>query len=281
MRIIIFCSALLCATRLWAGYGLVQTVDGKKCEGEIRLEKDGLVLSPTNGVEARFALTNLALVKFSVPPAEPVPSPTGRPQGQPNPPSEAPSVPATPPEPPPSSDAFPPAPPPLPDRAAPAMPAGVLLMSGSFVARRIVSADETSLRLFDATNENVLSIVNIARILFQPLPSDLKASIHPGRPGVVLSSKEFVEGEFKGFSDGQIKISSVLFGVKSYDPGQVIAVLLRDPKPALTRYELKTRDESRLLVNRLNLEKDAIRVQDPDLAGIMIAAADLVELKKR
>ena len=155
------------------------------------------------------------------------------------------------------------------------------MRSGSFLARRVVSADETSLRLFDATNETVLSMVNIARILFQPLPADLESSIQPARPGLLLSSKEFVEGEFKGFSEGQIKISSVLFGVKSYDPGQVIAVILREPRPALTRYELKTRDESRLFVNGLNLEKDAIRLQDSDMAGLRIAAADLVELKKR
>jgi hypothetical protein len=161
------------------------------------------------------------------------------------------------------------------------MPAGVLMMSGSILARRIVSADETSVHLFDATNETLLSMSKIARILFQPLPADLDSSIHHGRPGLLLSSKEFVEGEFKGFSDGQIKISSVLFGVKSYDPGQVIAVILHDPRPALTRYEVKTRDESRLLVNSLQLEKDALRLQDPDLAGIRIAAAELVELKKR
>jgi hypothetical protein len=157
-------------------------------------------------------------------------------------------------------------------------PAGVLLTSGSLIARRIVSADDTAVRFFDSTNEMALSTVNVARICFQALPSELEKRLQSGRSGLILSSKEFVEGQFKSYSDGQIKINSVLFGLKSYDPGQVIAVILREPKPVATRYELRTRDESRFLASGIRIENDAIVLQDPAIAGLRINSAELLEL---
>ena len=84
-----------------------------------------------------------------------------------------------------------------------------------------------------------------------------------------------------GFADGHIKISSILFGLKSYDPGQVLAVVLRDPKPVTAHYELKTRDESRFLVNTLQIDDNAVLLQDSALPGLKIACADLLEIKKR
>jgi hypothetical protein len=163
----------------------------------------------------------------------------------------------------------------------PTPPAGVLLTSGSVIGRRIASADDTSVRFFDATNEITLSTINVARIYFQALPAELESQLRPGRAGLFLSSKEFVEGEFKSFSDGQIKINSVLFGLKTYDPGQVIAVILREPKRTPTRYELRTRDQSFLLVNALRIENDSIVLQDSALAGCRIASNELVELLHR
>jgi mannan endo-1,4-beta-mannosidase len=160
------------------------------------------------------------------------------------------------------------------------LPVGIVLSTGSIIARRISSADETSVRFLDSTNELALSTINVARIFFQPMPVELEQQIQSGRAGLLLSSKEFVEGEFKGFTVGRIKISSVLFGIKTYDPGQVLAVILRKLIPQPHQYELKARDESLFLVNTIRLEKDSISLLDPALAGIKIPATELVQLKR-
>ena len=133
---------------------------------------------------------------------------------------------------------------------------------------------------FDSTNETALSSVNVARILFQAMPLELEARIQKGRNGLLLSNKEFVEGEFKGFNDGQIKVSSVLFGITSYDPGQVIAVILREPKPAPAAYAVKTRDESVFLAQEIRIEKDSIVLKDAVVSGTRVAPIELVEIKR-
>ena len=75
-------------------------------------------------------------------------------------------------------------------------------------------------------------------------------------------------------------MSSVLFGTKTYDPGQVIAVILRERKPGRVRFEIRTRDESLFRVNNLKLETDSILLQDPPLAGLRLPAEELVAMRR-
>ncbi len=64
--------------------------------------------------------------------------------------------------------------------------------------------------------------------------------------------------------------------MKSYDPGQVIAVLLRELKPARAQFEVKTKDDSLFLVNSLQIEEDTIILQDAALRGLRISVMELV-----
>jgi len=161
----------------------------------------------------------------------------------------------------------------------PRLPPGVMLVNGSLLARKISSADDTSVNLSQPGQESVLSTVNAARFLLKPLPMELASELRPGRVGLLLSNNDFVDGEFKSFADGKIKLSSVLFGVQSYDANQALVVVLRDLKPVAARYELRTRDESHLLANSIRIEKNGIAFDDAALAGLRIPAADLVQIQ--
>src|SRR5439155_25414306 len=68
---------LLCAARLWAGYGIVESVDGEKFAGEVRLESGGVVVTSTNETASRVELAKLALLRFHTAPVPQVSSPTG------------------------------------------------------------------------------------------------------------------------------------------------------------------------------------------------------------
>ena len=78
MRKTLFFVLLLAGGRLWASQGIVETTDGKAFEGEIRLECGGVVISDTNQHSVRVELANLQLVRFQIPVAEGIPTPTGR-----------------------------------------------------------------------------------------------------------------------------------------------------------------------------------------------------------
>src|SRR3954451_10826187 len=102
-------------TTLWAGHGIIQTLDGRELEGEIRLENGGIVISSTNQMTTNISWASLSLLRLQPPPPAGVPSPTGRVDGSRGTNSNQPKL-----------------------------PAGVLLTSGSFIARMISSADESA-----------------------------------------------------------------------------------------------------------------------------------------
>jgi hypothetical protein len=107
------------------------------------------------------------------------------------------------------------------------------------------------------------------------------AKLRPGRTGLLLKNNDFIECDFKGISHGKIQISSVLFGLKSFDPGRVLALALRDPKPTPAKFELRTRSDSHLLINLFSLDKDRLTIQDATMAGLQITTSELAEIRRK
>src|SRR5262249_50602146 len=89
----------------------------------------------------------------------------------------------------------------------------VELQSGSIVTGWIRSVDETAVEFLGAPPKASLSTFAVARILFRWISPRQAEQIHSGRPGVLLTTGEFVEGAFKGIEKGKAQVSSVLFGL--------------------------------------------------------------------
>lgn len=157
------------------------------------------------------------------------------------------------------------------------IPAGIMLVDGSILARKLQAGDESSVKLSGAAFPN-FSTINIARIFFHPTIENL-GLLERNRTGLLLQNKDFIEGEFRGFKDNRIRLYSVLFGIKSFDQQKVLAAVLRNVKPVPAAYELLTRDDSRLRVNQLAISKDGVHLTSGLLSGLKIAAADIVEIK--
>ena len=242
---------LLAAADLWAFRGVVETIGGEKFQGEIRLEKDSCSLTQTNGALQKIALAQIALLR-----AEPWRKPSPRdPESDPH------------------------AQPTEEHETAKAVP-GVQLIGGSFIARRVHLADDTWIKFSDSPKESSLSTLSVARIFFQPPTPEMEAKLHAGCAGLLLKRNDFIESEFKGIAHGKIKVSSVLFGMKSYDPAQVQVLALRDPQPASAKYELRTKSDSHLHVNSFSVDRDRLIIQDPAMAGFQIAVSDLAEIRR-
>jgi hypothetical protein len=171
-------------------------------------------------------------------------------------------------------------PPPLPI-AQPKLPAGLVMVDGSVLAQSIHSADTTSINVSNATRAPALSTLHVARILLQPLQKDVEGNLKPGRPGILLCNKDFVDGEFKQMTNGTIQVNSILFGLKTFDRGKVIAIVLRDckAKPSTTSYVVRTADGSTLNADRLRLEKDYLLLDNPSLAEYKVPMGNLLEIE--
>jgi hypothetical protein len=180
----------------------------------------------------------------------------------------------------------------FPSRAAPARgpapgdggktPPGLVLRNGAFLAGAIEAASETSIRAAGAFKNKRLSTVNVARILCQPLSKAMEARIVPGRAGVLLAKGDFVDGDFRGIEDGQVKVSSILFGTRSFDAKkEVLAVVLHEVSPSAAKYEIQLRDQSFLPADAMTFERDALVIQDPILGVVRLPAEALAGLKRR
>lgn len=159
-------------------------------------------------------------------------------------------------------------------------PPGVVLVGGSVLARPVVAADTTAVRFSDSSKEAGLSMIKVARLVFQALSPELEARLPAGRRGVLLKSQEFIDGDLREVKNGRVRLSSMLFGLKSYDAWQVLAVALRDPQPVRACYEVRTSSGSLLLADELGADKDGLVVHGADLAGFKVALGSLTEIQR-
>ena len=180
----------------------------------------------------------------------------------------------------------------FPSKAAPARgptpgdggktPPGLVLRNGAFLAGAIEAASETSIRGAGVFKNKPLSTINVARILCQPLSKAMEARIVHGRTGVLLTKGDFVDGDFRGIEGGQVKVSSILFGTRSFDARkEVLAVALREVSPAPWTYEIQLRDQSLFFAGAVTFERDALVVQDPMLGTVRLPVEALAGLKRR
>jgi hypothetical protein len=157
-----------------------------------------------------------------------------------------------------------------------------VLRNGAFLAGVIEAASETSIHAAGAFRNKPLSTINVARILCQPLSKAMEARIVPGRPGVLLDKGDFVDGNFLGITDGQVKVSSILFGTRSFDTKkEVLAVALREISPTPANYEIRLRDQSLLPAAAVTFERDALVVQDSILGAVRFPASELAVFQRR
>ena len=92
----------------------------------------------------------------------------------------------------------------------------------------------------------------------------------------------FRDGEFKGLANHRVKISSVLFGLRSYDvTSGVLAVVLRDPSPEPAAFEIHSRDGSVWLAKSLTVGQDELALEVSALGLHKVAGQDVAEIKRR
>jgi hypothetical protein len=99
---------------------------------------------------------------------------------------------------------------------------------------------------------------------------------------VLLARGDFVDGEIQSIENGQVKISSILFGTRSFDAKkEVLAIALHEISPAPSKYEVRLRDDSLLSAGAVAFERDALVIQDSILGTVRLPSARLAVLRQR
>lgn len=158
---------------------------------------------------------------------------------------------------------------------------GILLRNGTFVAGRVERATESHLKTGGLLKGASVSTINVARILCQPLPLALATRIPAGRTGLLLSHGDFVDADFRGLEGDQVKVSSILFGARTYSASKdVLAVVLRDANAMPVPYEVRLRDQSVLRLTELQLEPGTALIRDSVLGRVPVPVSDLVQIRR-
>jgi hypothetical protein len=154
------------------------------------------------------------------------------------------------------------------------------LQSGSTISGRIDSATPDQIRFEGPLPGPPVAVAPVARIAFRWVPYRFSSLLNEGRPGLLLANGEFVEGAFRGISQGRISISSVLFGVRSFDANQEAMTLILKPlAPQPHAYEIITDDNSKWLATNLEVGQSEVIIQDSSLGTRHIPIYELMEIR--
>ena len=91
-----------------------------------------------------------------------------------------------------------------------------------------------------------------------------------------------MDGEFRGLDGDQVKVSSVLFGLRSYDARkEVLAVALREASATAAPYEIQLRDRSVLQAVTIAFERGALVIRDSILGTLRVPVGELAAIELR
>ncbi len=137
--------------------------------------------------------------------------------------------------------------------------AGALSWRGTYIALPVKEMDDTRVLFHDAPKDLFLSTVNTAAVFFRPTSLYEAYQLRGRKPGLLLRSGDFMQGEFMGIKDGHIKIQSILFGQKTLPIDQVIALWLQ-PARSTNRphFSIRTKTGSLILTEKLSILNGAV-----------------------
>jgi NPCBM/NEW2 domain len=226
----------------------VRTLDGKTYEGEVKLEQAGQIsVDVEGGKSLKLKLAEVLQATFGA--ATPK---TTRPRTDPKPFAAAPLI----------------------------LKEGLTLRSGTLLAgAHIEKAEDGTITFNKAGRHETVALVNVARIIFREIGPDLVAKIPEKRTGVLLFEGDFVEGEFRGLSRGRIQLSSVLFGLSSFDiRDKAVALVLGDVEPTRAQMLIRAQDGSSYIARSVTPDKDLLEIEDMLGAKYSINRWDVAEL---
>ena len=155
------------------------------------------------------------------------------------------------------------------------------LRDGGILSGKFLGTDGSVVRWHALGREWNVSLVNVSRLLLEPRAETQVTRLRPERPGALLANGDFVDGELLAGEPGRLRISSVLFGIRSYSAeGSVLAVHLREVAEAGAEFEIHSADGSRLLVNQVELRADGIGGRERNAGEFLLRGADVSELRR-
>jgi sRNA-binding regulator protein Hfq len=166
-------------------------------------------------------------------------------------------------------------------RRTQAAAAGIVLKNGTILAGEVKEMDET-LVTFEPIggSRQILNTLNIARVQFRSMSPQLAARISSGSPGILLLNGDFVEGELKSFKKGRVTVSSVIFGLRSYDTANQAAALVLRPFQNGAKFVVRTSTGSALFADTIDVDQEALLLAEHILGKLRLKSNELLDIRR-
>jgi hypothetical protein len=156
------------------------------------------------------------------------------------------------------------------------------LVSGSVVTGRPVHASEDEFVFSGEPKVVRVPTARVARVAYQPLTGDFAWRTRVSRSGVWVNTGDFFDGDFRGIEGHKLSISSVLYGLRTFDVDEeVLAVVLQPRKTQRTQFEIETSDGSLLLASDLTLGDGEFKLREAALGEVRVPAFEVLEIRRR
>lgn len=153
------------------------------------------------------------------------------------------------------------------------------LVSGSVVVGPIDRVDEQAVHFLGTPPPEPVPTRCVAQIWCQWPSASAAVLGRAGRPGALLRNGRFVEGQFRGWDQGWIRISSVLLGLQRLDAeGEVAGVFLRPVAGPVAPVAARTIDGSVYRGRLRALGQGEVWVEEPALGLCRLPAPELAEV---
>jgi hypothetical protein len=159
---------------------------------------------------------------------------------------------------------------------------GILLRDGTFLAGTVRAITIDGLKfVYRGDKEYTVALHHVARAVFRMSPRNALLGNPDLASGALLGSGDFVEGEIQFGRGRDVKVSSVLFGLKTYnlDSSDLAALAIGSPSPSGARYELRLADNSIIMAKSVSVAQEQISVVEPLLGTLQLPRDAVTELR--
>jgi hypothetical protein len=164
--------------------------------------------------------------------------------------------------------------------AAPGYAKGIYLRSGSFICGTVKAVSESLIR-FTYRGHQEFSVLphKVSRIVLRLPPRTGGSEPAAGRTGILLQNGDFSEGEIAAIANGQLNLSSVLFGLRKYSLADVCVIYTSSAPGSPARYSVQLRDGTVFRVDTLYPEGDDLILIEPILGPFRVAQSAIMEIR--
>ena len=158
----------------------------------------------------------------------------------------------------------------------------VTLRNGSTVAATLQAVDDISVKFTSYGRAYNIPRTDIARLQYRAVPAAKLAALPPGRRGVLLTNGDFYDGTITAITPRDIKVSSVLFGLREYRlDKEVTLVVFRDLLPSAMPWQIRLYDGTVLQTKTFTVDIDKLLMQDPTFGQFRVSLSDVAEITRQ